>query len=69
MINCWVSQVYTNIRKFREDLSAYPPHHFVCVPMVLDTLYGRVCFHSPASPAISYARLCCKLSIRKFHQS
>ncbi len=36
------SQVYTNIRKFREDLANYPPHHFVCVPMVLDTLYGRV---------------------------
>ena len=35
-------QVYTNIRKFKEDLSLYPPHHFVCVPLVLDTLYGRV---------------------------
>ena len=35
-------QVYTNIRKFKEDLGRYPPHHFVCVPLVLDTLYGRV---------------------------
>ena len=35
-------QVYTNIRKFKEDLSAYPAHHFVCVPLVLETLYGRV---------------------------
>ena len=41
------AQVYTNIRKFKEDLSLYPPHHFVCVPLVLDTLYGRV---SPSHP-------------------
>jgi long-subunit acyl-CoA synthetase (AMP-forming) len=41
----WVGgceQVYTNIRKFKEDLGRYPPHHFVCVPLVLDTLFGRV---------------------------
>lgn len=37
----WV-QVYTNIKKLKEDLAKHPPHHFVCVPLVLDTLYGRV---------------------------
>ncbi|KAI3431692.1 hypothetical protein D9Q98_004738 [Chlorella vulgaris] len=35
-------QVYSNIRKFREDLTTYPPDYFVCVPLVLDTLHGRV---------------------------
>ncbi|KAK9808885.1 hypothetical protein WJX72_005702 [[Myrmecia] bisecta] len=34
--------VYTNIRKFREDLTRYPPHFFVCVPLVLDTLQHKV---------------------------
>jgi hypothetical protein len=36
------AQVYTNIRRFKEDLTAYPPHFFICVPLVLDTLYNRV---------------------------
>ena len=35
-------QVYTNIRRFKEDLTRYPPHFFLCVPLVLDTLYNRV---------------------------
>lgn len=35
-------QVYTNIRYFRDDLGKHPPHFFVCVPLVLDTLYKRV---------------------------
>ena len=48
-------QVYTNIRKFKEDLSLYPPHHFVCVPLVLDTLYGRV--SPPRSTSASYLSL------------
>ena len=46
---CWglrlparAAQVYTNIRRFKEDLTAYPPHFFICVPLVLDTLYTRV---------------------------
>ncbi len=38
----WGAQVYTNIRRFKEDLTAYPPHFFICVPLVLDTLYNRV---------------------------
>ena len=29
-------------RRFKEDLGKYPPHFFVCVPLVLDTLYKRV---------------------------
>ncbi|KAK9834180.1 hypothetical protein WJX81_006227 [Elliptochloris bilobata] len=39
---CGVTQVYTNIRRFKEDLTRYPPHFFICVPLVLDTLYNRV---------------------------
>eukprot|EP00887_Chlorella_sp_A99_P000574 scaffold17.g574.t1 len=59
------SGVFTNIRKFREDLQAgaargrerragqlraaaaararckYPPDYFICVPLVLDTLYSK----------------------------
>ena len=35
-------QVYSNIKKFREDLTTYPPDFFVCVPLVLDTLHSRV---------------------------
>ena len=35
-------QVYTNIQRFKEDLTRYPPHFFICVPLVLDTLYNRV---------------------------
>ena len=35
-------QVYTNILRFKEDLTRYPPHFFICVPLVLDTLYNRV---------------------------
>ena len=35
-------QVYSNIKKFRDDLTAYPPDFFVCVPLVLDTLHSRV---------------------------
>ncbi|EFN50517.1 hypothetical protein CHLNCDRAFT_139443, partial [Chlorella variabilis] len=35
------AQVYSNIRKFREDLTAHPPDYFVCVPLVLDTLHGK----------------------------
>ena len=34
--------MYTNIRRFKEDLTRYPPHFFICVPLVLDTLYNRV---------------------------
>ena len=35
-------QVYTNIRRFREDLTKFPPHYFVCVPLVIDTLHTKV---------------------------
>jgi len=36
------TQVYTSIRRFKEDLTAFPPDHLVCVPLVLDTLRTRV---------------------------
>ena len=55
-----LAQVYTNIRRFKEDLGRYPPHYFVCVPLVLDTLYKRVqvsCLPSTATwaPGADYA--------------
>jgi hypothetical protein len=34
--------VFTSIKRFRDDLTAHPPDHFVCVPLVLDTLYTKV---------------------------
>lgn len=34
--------VYTSIKKFRDDLTTHPPDHFVCVPLVLDSLYNKV---------------------------
>ena len=36
------SQVYTSIRRFKDDLGVYRPHYLVCVPLVLDTLRSRV---------------------------
>eukprot|EP00955_Chlamydomonas_euryale_P066373 359525-Chlamydomonas_euryale.AAC.1 len=35
-------QVYSNIRRFKDDLSKYKPDYFVCVPLVLDTLHSKV---------------------------
>lgn len=35
-------EVFTSLRHFREDLVRHPPDHFVCVPLVLDTLYNKV---------------------------
>ncbi|KAG2495193.1 hypothetical protein HYH03_006799 [Edaphochlamys debaryana] len=35
-------QTYTNVRRLRDDLTAFPPDHLVCVPLVLDTLHSRV---------------------------
>ena len=37
-----MKQVYTNIRRFREDLTKFPPQFFVCVPLVIDTLQTKV---------------------------
>lgn len=34
-------QVYSSIRKLKDDLVAFKPDHFVCVPLVLDTLHTR----------------------------
>ncbi|EFJ49638.1 hypothetical protein VOLCADRAFT_120723 [Volvox carteri f. nagariensis] len=43
-------QVYTNIRRLRDDLTAFTPDHFVCVPLVLDTLHARVRQRLAAGP-------------------
>ncbi len=37
-----MKQVYTSIRRFREDLTKFPPQFFVCVPLVIDTLQTKV---------------------------
>lgn len=37
-----LKQVYSSIRKLRDDLPLYQPDHFVCVPLVLDTLHARI---------------------------
>ncbi len=34
--------VYSNIRKFKDDLPLFRPDFFVCVPLVLDTLHAKV---------------------------
>jgi long-chain acyl-CoA synthetase len=39
-------EVFSTLRTFRDDLTAYPPDHFVCVPLVLDTLYNKVRGHA-----------------------
>lgn len=36
------AMVYTSVRKFRDDLTVYPPNHLVCVPLVLQSLHSRV---------------------------
>ena len=43
-------QVYTNIRRFRDDLTKYPPSFFVCVPLVLDSLYNKVSLFDAVLP-------------------
>ena len=56
-------QVYTTIRNFKEDLTRYPPNHFVCVPLVLDTLYNRARLFSLRPAPLhqqSAMRHCCK---------
>ncbi|DBA95598.1 hypothetical protein WJX82_008376 [Trebouxia sp. C0006] len=40
--SCGMKQVYTSIRRFREDLTKFPPQFFVCVPLVIDTLQTKV---------------------------
>ncbi|KAI8109379.1 hypothetical protein M9434_000663 [Picochlorum sp. BPE23] len=34
--------VFTNIRNMKKDLQKYTLDHFVCVPLILDTLYSRI---------------------------
>ncbi|KFM23197.1 Long-chain-fatty-acid-CoA ligase FadD15 [Auxenochlorella protothecoides] len=40
--SCGCRQVFTSVRHFRDDLQRHPPTYFVCVPLVLETLYSRV---------------------------
>ena len=51
--SCGMKQVYTNIRRFREDLTRFPPQFFVCVPLVIDTLQTKVTLPGRLSADIS----------------
>ena len=42
ILSCGACQVITNIKHLKQDLSLYRPNHFVCVPLVLETLRSRV---------------------------
>lgn len=48
-------QVYSSIRKLKDDLAAVRPDHFVCVPLVLDTLHARVMQRLKAMPPLRAA--------------
>ncbi|XP_050237382.1 probable acyl-activating enzyme 16, chloroplastic [Mercurialis annua] len=37
-----VEQVYTTVRKLKEDLKHYQPHYMVSVPLVFETLYSGI---------------------------
>ena len=56
--SCGMKQVYTNIRRFREDLTKFPPQFFVCVPLVIDTLQTKVRAASAFAQALSVPRSC-----------
>lgn len=40
--SCGGCLVFTNIRNMKKDLQKYALDHFVCVPLILDTLYSRI---------------------------
>lgn len=42
IFNSGATMVYTNVRKLKEDLQQFPSEHFVCVPLILDTLRSRI---------------------------
>jgi long-chain acyl-CoA synthetase len=42
LLSVGCQEVFSSIRSFAKDLTAYPPDHFICVPLVLDTLYNKV---------------------------
>ena len=53
-------EVFTSLRHFRDDLTTHPPDHFVCVPLVLDTLYNKVRGSKDGAWAgAPYCKSCC----------
>lgn len=43
LTGCYTRPQITPLQfKFRDDLTSHPPDHFVCVPLVLETLYNKV---------------------------
>ncbi|WOL03687.1 putative acyl-activating enzyme 16, chloroplastic [Canna indica] len=37
-----VEQVYTNVKKLKDDLKLYQPHYLISVPLVYETLYSSI---------------------------
>ncbi|KAK7379626.1 hypothetical protein VNO80_05090 [Phaseolus coccineus] len=42
IFSCGVEQVYTTVRKLKDDLRRYQPHYLISVPLVYDTLYSGI---------------------------
>jgi hypothetical protein len=51
--------VFSSLRTFRDDLVSVAPDHFVCVPLVLDTLHSKVGPTAVAAGGASYTGCCC----------
>jgi len=53
ILSTGATQVYSNIRRFKDDLSKYKPDYFVCVPLVLDTLHSKVMANLRSKPEVA----------------
>ncbi|KOM25414.1 hypothetical protein LR48_Vigan102s007200 [Vigna angularis] len=42
IFSCGVEQVYTTVRKLKDDLRRYQPHYLISVPLVYETLYSGI---------------------------
>ncbi|KAJ0972402.1 hypothetical protein J5N97_020361 [Dioscorea zingiberensis] len=46
-----IEQVYTNVKKLKEDLKQYQPQYLISVPLVYETLYSSIQKQISTSPA------------------
>ncbi|XP_020224874.1 probable acyl-activating enzyme 16, chloroplastic, partial [Cajanus cajan] len=37
-----IEQVYTTVKKLKDDLERYQPHYLISVPLVFETLYSGI---------------------------
>ncbi|KAK4483347.1 hypothetical protein RD792_010533 [Penstemon davidsonii] len=42
IFSCGVEQMYTTVKKLKEDLRRYQPHYVISVPLVFETLYSGI---------------------------